>query len=68
MADAALTRNLPVQAMFEAEFWGEGDVGLMTAWVSDLQAVGYTFPSVRTAVEPPTLQPVDSQMPTPEHW
>ena len=56
------------QAMFLAKFWEEGDVGLMTAWVSDLQAVGYTFPSVRTRAQPPALQPVNWQMPTPEHW
>ena len=56
------------QAMYVAKFWEEGDVGLMRAWVADLQAVGYTFPSVRVKPQPPALQPVNWQMPTPEHW
>ena len=63
-----LTWRQTAQAMFEAKFWGEGDVGLMTAWVSDLQAVGYKFPSVRSQPKPPALQAVDWQAPTPEHW
>ena len=54
--------------MFEANFWGEGDVGLMRAWVADLQAVGYKFPSVRSQVQPLAVVPVNPQMPTPEHW
>ena len=57
-----------MQAMFEAKFWEAGDVGLMRAWVSDLQAVGYIFPSVRIKLQPPALLPVDWKMPTPEHW
>ncbi len=57
-----------MQAMFEADFWGEGDVGLMSAWVADLQAVGYKFPSVRTQVQPLIVLPANLQMPTPEHW
>ena len=54
--------------MYVEKFWEEGDVGLMKAWVADLQAVGYTFPSVRVKPQPPVLQPVNWQMPTPEHW
>lgn len=43
-------------------------MGLMAAWVSDLQAVGYAFPSVRAKLQPPALQPINWQMPTPKHW
>ena len=57
-----------VQAMYEAKFWEEGDVGLMKAWVFDLQAVGYKFPEVRSQAMPPAVLPPNWNQPTPEHW
>jgi len=57
-----------VQAMYEAKFWDEGDVGLMKAWVFDLQAIGYKFPEVRSQAMPPAVLPPNWNQPTPEHW
>ena len=63
-----LTRPHDLQAMATAEFWEQGDVGLMKAWVSDLRTVGYKFPEVRARPQPPALLPVNPDLPTPQHW
>jgi site-specific DNA-cytosine methylase len=56
--------------MAENNFWEEGDVGFMKAWVSDLKKLGYTFPAVHRSHDyhVPTLAPVDPEHPTPQHW
>ena len=45
-------------AMAAAEFWGMQDVALMKAWVTDLDAAGYKFPSV---IQTASLQPEFTQ-------
>jgi hypothetical protein len=56
--------------MAASNFWEEGDVVLMKAWVNDLKKLGYTFPAVRKSSEGhlPELLPVNADQPTPKHW
>lgn len=54
--------------MAAANFWEEGDVGLMKSWVADLESIGYRFPTVRSSLTPSALLPVNWDRPTPEHW
>jgi hypothetical protein len=63
------------QAMADAGMWAQGDADLMAAWTADLQAVGYTFPPVRSqaaagkAHAPPQLAPAQLPAPrTPRAW
>lgn len=57
-----------LQAMADNQFWEEGDVALMKAWVQDLQAVGYKFPKPRREPKPASMVPVEVAHPTPKHW
>ncbi len=57
-----------LQAMADNQFWEEGDVALMKAWVQDLQTVGYRFPKPRREAKPASMVPVEVARPTPKHW
>lgn len=54
--------------MADNQFWEEGDVALMKAWVQDLQTVGYRFPKPRREAKPASMVPVEVARPTPKHW
>ena len=56
------------QAMADNKFWEAGDVALMRAWVKDLEAIGYSFPTPRRERQPASLAPLDAARPTPKHW
>ena len=54
--------------MANNNFWEEGDVSLMKAWVADLQSIGYIFPVPRRAPNPVDIVPASLNHPTPKHW
>ncbi|CAL5222166.1 g4491 [Coccomyxa viridis] len=56
------------QAMADNKFWEVGDVALMQAWVKDLEAIGYSFPTPRRHRQPASIAPLDVARPTPKHW
>jgi hypothetical protein len=60
--------------MAENNFWEEGDVTLMKAWVNDLVKLGYKFPAVRRGSQHSAQHGARSmltatpQHTTPRHW
>ena len=68
MRNPASGLQLWLQAMADNEFWEAGDVALMKAWVKDLQAIGYNFPTPRRQRQPVSMAPLDVAHPTPKHW